>query len=396
MHCPIRIKRPNTSSLVFLATLLVALPAFGELTLVTSPGSFAHDSMIDWTDLGPPATLVPTPAFFIDVSDTALAARVSEAPTANNDGFRRLVSSTTGIGVGFDYYPAGIFDFGEELLFTNNQGINTGNMGFDFSQPVFGFGMELHHPGFQISFNTRIEAFDSDGFSLGFFDVDAPGASSAAGPFVPSPAQFFGIQSDTRNIASILFTPPNDSGGIIAASPLVHSGVSPSEPDGLSPSTAIQPTQSTPRPQDGAWIFEHVTGTGRWFDPPLTDGYEYEVTDGLSHFVSVQLPTTIGDADNQFVVEDAINGSMLVNGGDTYTFATPVDFFTVTGIDPLVDGGDPLAFPTYLAFDQLTVSFTQTPLAIPEPSASLSALVFVGLCGILRGQRRSLPSDTST
>ena len=387
MYSPIWFRRSGTASLLFISTLLAAstaLPAFGQLTLLTSQGSFAHDATIDWTDMGPPTTLVPTPAFFMDVSDTALATRVSEAPTINDDGFRRLESSFSGTGIGYDYYPAGIFDIGKQLLFTNNQGINTGNIGFDFSQPVFGFGMELHHPGFQISFNTQIEAFDSDGFSLGFFDVAAPGASSASGPFVPSPAQFFGIRSETRNISSILFTPPSNSGGIIAASPLVETGVSPSAPNGQSAATAIQPTQVIPQPEDGAWVFEDVTGTGRWFDPPLTNGYEYKVTDSLSNFVSVELPTTIGDADNQFVIEDAINSAVLVNGGDMYTFATPVDLFTVTGINPLVDGDDPLAFPTFLAFDQLTVSFTQTPVSIPEPST----LLLVSLAGVLLGTSR--------
>lgn len=380
--------RGSLLCLTTLCVLVLATPLSASLTLLTSPSQFSHDAKLDWEDIGPPATLVPTPAFFIDISDTALAARVSEAPTANDDGFRRLESGLNGTGIGFDYYPSGIFDNGEQLLFTNNQGINTGNMGFDFSQPVFGFGMELHHPGFQISFNTRIEAFDSDGFSLGFFDVAAPGASSTAGQFVPSPAEFFGIRSATRNIASILFTPPSNAGGIIAASPLVETGVSPSAPNGQSAATAIQPTQVIPRPEDGAWVFEDVTGTGRWFDPPLTSGYEYKVTDGLSNFVSVQLPTTIGDVDNQFVIEDAVNGDVIVNGGDMYTFATPVDLFTVTGITPLVDGGDPLAFPTFLTFDQLTVSFTQTPMAIPEPAS----LLLLGLAGILLGQCRWLSS----
>ena len=260
-------------------------------------------------------------------------------------------------------------------------------MGFDFSQPVFGFGMNLIYGIFEVDVPTRIEAFNNSGSSLGFFDVNAPGSSTPGNKFQSGPAEFFGIRSDVRNIASILYSPlisPN--GGMVVSAPLIETGVAPTTPDGMSPATAIQPTQVIPRPEDGAWVFDDVTGTGRWFDPPLTSGYEYKVTDGLSNFVSVQLPTTIGDADNQFVIEDAINGAMLVNGGDMYTFATPVDLFTVTGINPLVDGGDPLAFPTFLAFDQLTVSFTQTPVAIPEPAS----LLFLGLGGVTlaRGCRR--------
>lgn len=353
----------------------------GTLSLLTSPGQFGHDAFIDWNDVGPPSTNVPTPAFFIDVKDTALAARVSEAPTANIDGFQRLQSNLPDPRIGFISYPV-TFVTDDQLLFTNNTGINTGNMGFDFSQPVFGFGVELHHPGFEIAFNTRIEAFDNSGGSLGFFDVQSPGSSSVSGPFTPSPPQFFGIRSTEREIASFLITPPNNAGGLVVSRPLLETGVAPGSPTGASPATALMPTEAQPRPEDGAWVFDNVTGTGRWFDPPAASGYEYAVTDGVSNFVSVILPTGIGDADNMFVIEDAVNGSTLVAGGASHNFAVPVDVFTVTGIDPTVDGGDPLAFPTFLQFDQLTVSFTQTP--IPEPGT----LVISAAVGVLMLRRR--------
>ena len=47
--------------------------------------------------------------------------------------------------------------------------------------------------------------------------------------------------------------------------------------------------------------------------------------------------------------------------------------FTVSGIGPTVDGNDPLAFPTFLQFDQSTVNFTMTP--VPEPSSFTLALI---------------------
>jgi hypothetical protein len=135
----------------------------------------------------------------------------------------------------------------------------------------------------------------------------------------------------------------------------------------------------------GAFLFEAVPGDGRWFDPPPAIGYVYE-TDGASHFVQVGLPVGVADADGLYTVSDGVNGSAVVAAGGFYAFATPVESFTVAGIDPAVDGGDPLAFPTFLQFDQSTVSFTMTP--IPEPAA-LSLLLLGGIA-LLRRRARSV------
>ncbi|MEM1446181.1 MAG: hypothetical protein AAGF84_09015 [Planctomycetota bacterium] len=374
-----RSRRPLSQAALCGLSLLAAavcVPAHAALSLLTSPTQFTPDAFIDWDDVGPPSTRVPTPAFFIDVKNTPLTARVSEAPTNNIDGFQRLESGLNDPRNGFITYPLGIFPTGEQLLFTGVDGVSTGNIGFDFSQPVFGFGLSLHHPGLEISFNTQIEAFDNSGNSLGGFIVDAPGGSSPAGRFISSPAAFFGIQSTSRNIASILITPPAAAMGTIVNEPLVQTGLTPNLPTGATAAQAILPTVGTPN-EEGSWVFDNVAGGGKWFDPPLTDGYVYETTDGVSNFVEVELPTGIGDADNQFLLEAAGIGAVLLSGGDRYAFPTPVDTFTVTGINPLVDGGDPLAFPTFLVFDQLTVSFTQTP--IPEPAAVTLFIIFAGM-----------------
>jgi len=74
-----------------------------------------------------------------------------------------------------------------------------------------------------------------------------------------------------------------------------------------------------------------------------------------------------------------ILGPQTVAAGSNLVFASPVDAFTITGISPLVDGGDPLAFPTFLDFDQPTANFTMTPLAvvIPLPVALPAGLVMM-------------------
>jgi hypothetical protein len=57
----------------------------------------------------------------------------------------------------------------------------------------------------------------------------------------------------------------------------------------------------------------------------------------------------------------------VISEGGSHTFGDGIQAFSVTGINLLVDSSDPLAFPTFLLFDQTTVSFTMTP--IPEPSS---------------------------
>ncbi|MHC4997227.1 MAG: PEP-CTERM sorting domain-containing protein, partial [Planctomycetota bacterium] len=150
-------------------------------------------------------------------------------------------------------------------------------------------------------------------------------------------------------------------------------------PTGLSEAEAFFPTIEAPDPTTGAWLFDGVVGTGRWFDPPAAHGYEY-ATDGASNFTQVILPTSVGDADGKYWIDDLINPPVEVMEGVPFVFPTPVNIFQVTGIDPTVDGGDPLAFPTFLAFDQVSVTFTQTPLTaeIPEP-ATLGLLALGGL-----------------
>jgi hypothetical protein len=65
-------------------------------------------------------------------------------------------------------------------------------------------------------------------------------------------------------------------------------------------------------------------------------------------------------------------------------FPTPVQSFTVSDIYLPVDGDNPLAFPTFLSFDQLQVTFTQTP--VPEPSTL--ALLSMGAIGVVVASRK--------
>ena len=156
---------------------------------------------------------------------------------------------------------------------------------------------------------------------------------------------------------------------------LVSSGSGASQQDSVLPDSGggDQPFQFTVLP-----------GPGKWFDPPATYGFEYEVTFGAP-FTVVGLPLGIEPGgDGEYTVSGDF-GSVIVSEGSTYFFDSPVTSFTITGIDGAGSGEDPLAFPTYLAFYQDGFSnFTMTPLlqaeAVPEPATLvLAALGLLGL-----------------
>jgi len=128
------------------------------------------------------------------------------------------------------------------------------------------------------------------------------------------------------------------------------------------------------------FIFDLVGGEGLWFDPVVAEGFSYE-TDGFSNFVKVEPPplTAVPDADGKYLVTDNLGGSVYVPAGTVHTFPTPVYSFTITGINPVVDGTDPLAFPTLLTFDQPVVNFTMVAIL---GSALVPALGPLGLSGL--------------
>ncbi|MGB5966817.1 MAG: hypothetical protein WBG70_00690 [Spirulinaceae cyanobacterium] len=117
-----------------------------------------------------------------------------------------------------------------------------------------------------------------------------------------------------------------------------------------------------------------AVATGLWCDPPMVNAYSYEMTEG-SLFTSIgDFPQGI-DADNKFTV--SVDGKML----GEFTPGQKVDFsdyqevlgnslqdgegvtkFTISSIDPAVDGDDPVAFPVKLDFNTDTATFEMQAL----------------------------------
>jgi hypothetical protein len=159
--------------------------------------------------------------------------------------------------------------------------------------------------------------------------------------------------------------------------------------DAVGIATPLLPTSST----GGTFVF-NAAPSRQWFDPPATDGYFYEMTGGSLFTSILGFPTGFTSP-----FEVYSGGSYLgsFSPGDTLSFSGGgVSSFTIKGIDPTVDSGDPLAFPLQLEFNTPTADFTMTALppttgTVPDSGTSAYllaiSLVFVGVA------RRRLPGQ---
>lgn len=132
-------------------------------------------------------------------------------------------------------------------------------------------------------------------------------------------------------------------------------------------SNPVFPT--TPNNGGGGFVFNNVP-SGRWFDPPFVNGFEYTGTGGTL-FDKITLPTGLGPSFSVWT-----GGSSL----GTFAAGAAVDFvlggvnsFQVRDINPSVDAANSNAFPLQIFFEGGgNGSFTQVPLdGVPEPSTWL-------------------------
>jgi hypothetical protein len=111
-----------------------------------------------------------------------------------------------------------------------------------------------------------------------------------------------------------------------------------------------------------------------WVDPPVASGFEYQMTGGslFTHildfppgFDSLFTVSVDGVSLGQFGPGESVDFTSFPGGG--------VSRFIVSGISPVVDPTNQLAFPLQLQFDTPTASFNMIAI-VPEPSSSLILL----------------------
>ncbi|MHC4994893.1 MAG: hypothetical protein ACYTGQ_07555, partial [Planctomycetota bacterium] len=125
----------------------------GVISLTNNASDIALNGLIDWNVLGPPGTAIPNASFTIDILGTPFVATVSEPPLppagynppsfryrAESDGFLVMRQDTRQTYP--NYLPDGHFQDGAPVLYTGSDGYN--NLGFEFSSPVRGFGLQVH------------------------------------------------------------------------------------------------------------------------------------------------------------------------------------------------------------------------------------------------------------
>jgi hypothetical protein len=214
------------------------------------------------------------------------------------------------------------------------------------------------------------------------------------------------VRQNLIRIAAI--GPVTWAGGIAfaGADSQVSGSTAPTGFQGDAPGNPIMPTNSTPgvpepRAEGGTTTVHEFTVTpeqlandvaGLWYDPPQVPAYEYESS--THNFLAVAVANLQAGAyevriPNFSAAITAADGIKTfvelfgpINGVD-------ISKFWIKGIDPTVDADDPIAFPTFLQFDNAseeTVEFTMT--GVPEP-ATMGLMLFGAIGMIARKKRRS-------
>ncbi|MCU4674849.1 hypothetical protein N7931_04290 [Catenovulum sp. 2E275] len=244
--------------------------------------------------------------------------------------------------------------------------VNAGWINFDTVNSNFeDNGPTDHGSVFDFAFGD-LAAGDTRTFNIFYgstaTEADALSAISFLGANVYSLGQYSGIDTDIGN--------PLD--GTPATFLFAFGGVGGVEP-GTNPANPILPFVPAP----GEFVFTEPE-PANWFDPPFSDGFEYELTGGAVFDLVTTPDASYGFGDVDVVVDGVVVATL--NPGDTFDFstlATAVSSFKLVGLDMLLDIADPdfaTAFPVFLDWTGSASTLLMSaiiasvgPVDVPEP-----------------------------
>lgn len=169
---------------VLIGALGFILPSQSSAALVTDRGALSANDFIDWGQLGPDYTLVPTPASV--VSNQGLGATVT-----NNDGttVQALTQGSSWLGN---------FTQGDHLLYPSGP---ASTLNISFSSPVFGAGAQIQQVTGTGYFTADVSVFGAGQVLLESYSET--GYSDNAGD---GSAIFIGVLDTKADITSIQFS----------------------------------------------------------------------------------------------------------------------------------------------------------------------------------------------
>ncbi|MGC9952135.1 MAG: hypothetical protein ABSF64_37810 [Bryobacteraceae bacterium] len=187
-------KQAGILALAILA--VVVAPAKAGVTLVKSRAAMDGNDLINWAQLGPTLTVVPTPA-----------------PVTTNGGLRVLVSNLGGSSVVTDKQGDpwdGNFAPNAPIIATG-QLVPSGSISIAFATPVSAVGAQMGYNNAPetLLFTEVITAYDFDGNLLGTFTVNGKEDTDAN-----NSAVFIGIEDSIPEISTVVFSTTTFTGAI--------------------------------------------------------------------------------------------------------------------------------------------------------------------------------------
>lgn len=318
----------------------------------------------------PVFTLPPMPRSFSVTQGNVSASTTANILTlATNDAFRVIASFDSNV----DVVPPSLSPFG------STDGFHFMNVDYNIT-PGEAYGIYGTFARTAIGFNDPA-AINSSSFELTIIDGSSGGGTVLyqAGTEIASPIGLAqGIATQNKIALKTVSTQAVSIAGIENASVAEKLDF---EFEFLLGAGATQTNPLLPTGILGNVFTFQNTRSRRWVDPIIADGFRFEMTDGSLFTEILNFPTGFNDP---FTVE--VDGQVLGQFGpqDSVDFGAGVSAFTITGIDPSVTIGDPLAFPIRLDFDTETANFTMT--AIPEPA---TAMLLLAIAPLFRRRRNA-------